>query len=554
MDSHKTRANTEQKSKIASEKKAIEDTKKYSIIDGSASNVMFGFGEQYVTPYALKLGATNSDIGILASVPSFIGSIFQVIGAKLTDHYANRKKVVTFFVFLQAIMLLPLFIVPYLTKSMLSLTLLFSLYLVFSNIAAPGWNSWIGSVIPENERAKYFSKRNKIAISALLISVLTAGIILTYFTKINIWIGFGILFTVAFFGKIISWYYLTKQFEPKYTVDNSEHFSFRDFIKRMPKTNFGNFVMFRSLMAFAVMIASPFFAVYMLKDLQFTYLQYTIMILFPMLIKILTMTYWGKYSNKVGTRNIMIVSAFLIALIPTAWFIIGYFLFGNANIFYIIILAEIINGFAWAGFELSTFNYVLETVSPPKRARCIAYFNVVFGTAVLIGGLLGSWLVMNLPKEYHGISVILLVFLISAIARFIVPLLFLSKLKEVKIQKNIDETKLFMDLVISKPLHSAIHQTTQIMFLTEEGIKKVKEKTGKGLNIVKKPFNPLIDGVINSLDKGLDTIEPLRKALEPERIRNNKKKDYEYLVNHKYNKYIYRASPKLKKLDRKKKK
>jgi len=532
-------------------KKAIEDTKRYSIIDGSASNVMYGFGEQYVTPYALRLGATNSDIGILSSVPSFIGAIFQVLGAKLTDYYSNRKKVVTFFVLLQAIALLPLFIIPYFTKSILVLTLIFSLYLVFNNIAAPGWNSWIGSVIPENERAAYFSKRNKIAISALLISVLMAGLILNYFTNINIWIGFGILFGISFLGKVVSWYYLTKEFEPEYVVDNKEQFSFKDFIKKLPETNFGNFVMFRSLMAFAVMIASPFFAVYMLKDLHFTYIQYTLMILFPMLIKILTMTYWGKYSNKVGTRNIMIVSAFLIALIPTAWFLIGYFLFDNSKIFYILVLAEIINGFAWAGFELSTFNYVLETVSPAKRARCVAYFNVVFGTAVLIGGLLGSFLVMRLPNEYYGISVILMVFLISAIARFIVPLIFLKKLKEVKIEKNIDEKKLFIDLVISKPLHSAMHQTTQVMFFTEEGIKKVGQTTRKGIRIVKRPIDPVINGMINGIDKGLDKMEPLRKALEPKKVRKNKKRSYDALVGYNYNNYL-KSHPKIvKKLNRK---
>jgi MFS family permease len=534
-------------------KEQIEDTKKYSIRDGSAYNVMFGFGEQYVTPYALKLGATNSEIGILSSVPSFIGSLFQIVGARLTDKYKNRKKVVTWFVFFQALMILPLFIIPYFTKSILLLTLIFSIYLICSNAGAPGWNSWIGSVISENERAKYFSRRNRTTIAVLFVSVLTAGIILNYFTKVNIWIGFVILFSISFFGRITSWYYLTKQYEPTYIVNNGAKFSFKDFLKRMPETNFGNFVMFRSLMAFAVMIASPFFAVYMLNELHFSYIQYTIIILVPMLIKVLTMTYWGKYSTKVGTRNIMIVSAFLIAFFPAIWFLAGYILYKYVNIVYVLIFAEIIGGFAWAGFELSTFNYVLETVSPEKRAQAIAYFNVVFGTAVLIGGLFGSWLVGALPKQFYGISTLLLVILASVIARFIVPLLFLSKLKEVKIKKNIDESRLFMDLVVSKPLHSAIHQTSQIMLFTEKGIIRVKNTTHSGLKLVKKPFNPVINGVINSLDKGLNKVEPLRKSLVPNKIRQYRKENYKHLVNHNYDKYINTMPPKLKKAHYKRK-
>ena len=46
-----------------------------------------GCGEQYITPYAIRLGATTSEIGILATVPAFIGSIFQLVGAKIVDKY-----------------------------------------------------------------------------------------------------------------------------------------------------------------------------------------------------------------------------------------------------------------------------------------------------------------------------------------------------------------------------------------------------------------------------------------------------------------------------------
>jgi MFS family permease len=519
-------------------KKEVEKIKEDSIVDGSAYNVMYGFGEQYITPFALKLGATSAEIGVLASVPSFIGALSQVVGARLAERYGSRKRVVTISIFLQALTLLPLFIIPFLTKNILLLTIIFSLYLIFQNTASPVWNSWIGEVIPDKERTTYFSRRNKITIAVLVLSVLLAGIILNHFTKTNIWVGFGILFGVAFIGRLVSWYYLTKQPEPKYIINKEAYFSFRDFLKRLPETNFGNFVLFRSLVAMSVMIASPFFAVYMLRDLNFTYVQYTTVVLVPMFVKVLTMTYWGKYSKRVGTRNIMIVSCFLIALIPVEWFLAGYFFSGTPEIFYLVIGAEVISGFAWAGFELTTFNYVLETVTSQKRARAVAYFNVIFGAAVLIGGLSGSWLVAHLPKEYLGISTLLLVFLISAIIRLIVPIIFLPKLKEVVVKKNIDERKLFIDLVISKPLHAALHQTAQVILLAEGGVEKLAGTTNKSLNIIKKPVGPVLKSVTAGIKKGLDKAEIVRKNIEPKIIRESRRKDYEYLVNHDYNKYL----------------
>lgn len=514
-----------------------EKTKKYSIADGSAYSVMYGFGEQYVTPFAIKIGASNAEVGILASVPSFVGSLFQIVGAKLTDKFQNRKKIVTWLVLFQALILLPLFFVPFLTKSMLWLTLIFSLYLIFANIMGPAWSSWIGDVIPENDRAKYFSIRNKAVITSMLFSVLIAGLILNYFSDINIWTGFGILFIIAFIGRVISWYFYTKEYEPKYTYDGDSYFSFKDFLKRMPETNFGNFVIFRSLIAFTVMIASPFFAVYMLKNLNVPYWQYTVFLLAPMLVKIMTMTYWGKYSSRFGTKNIMIISSILIATIPLWWFLFGILFEGKTFLYVFLILAECISGFAWAGFELTTFNYVLETVTPKKRARCFAYFNVIFGTAVMLGGLLGSWLVTNLRPTW-GLDVILVVFAISAIARFVVAIAFSRKMKEVVIKKNVDETKLFFELVLAKPFNSALHQTSTTLMLAEKQFEKMTDKTQYVISTFTEPIKPHVDTVIKNIDRGLEKIEPIRKSLEPQILRRQKKKDYKHLVNNKLNKKL----------------
>jgi MFS family permease len=513
----------------------IRKTKKNSVIDGSAYSVMYGFGEQYVTPFAIRLGATNSEIGILASVPSFIGALFQIVGAKLTDNWKDRKKIVTWFVLLQSFILLPLFIVPFFTKSVLLLTIIFTVYMVCANIMGPPWSSWIGDVIPENQRGNYFGLRNKIVIGTMMFSVLFAGLILTYFENINIWTGFGILFTIAFIGRLVSWSYLRKQYEPQYVIHPNTYFSLKDFIKKMPETNFGNFVIFRSLIAFAVMIAAPFFAAYMLKNLGFNYIEYTLVVLAPMLVKSLTMTYWGKYSNRFGTRNILIVSAFLIATIPIWWFFSGYFFEGKHFLLYILLVIEGISGFAWAGFELTTFNYILETVKPEKRPRCFAYFNVIFGTAVLLGGLLGSYLVAEI-KPLWGVKTLLIVFFISFIARMTIAIILSSRIKEVKVNTKIDGTKLFFDMILARPLNEALHHTHMTLILAEQEMEKISLRTQNVFTTASKPIQPHVTAVINTLDKGLDKIEPIRKNIIPKAIAKKRKERHDQLINSGFNK------------------
>ena len=64
----------------------------------------------------------------------------------------------------------------------------------------------------------------------------------------------------------------------------------------MPYSNFGKFVIFISIISFATAIASPFFAVYMLKDLDMSILSYTIITVGSALTSLLFLPVWGNLS------------------------------------------------------------------------------------------------------------------------------------------------------------------------------------------------------------------------------------------------------------------
>ncbi|MFH1210061.1 MAG: MFS transporter [archaeon] len=446
-----------------------EKTKKYSVLDGSSYNVMAGFGEQFIPAFAIKLGATNSEIGILSSFPTFVASLFQILSAKVTDTVKKRKLIMLIGVFIQALTWLPMFIVPFLTKNILILTLIFSIYVLCGYFVNPAWNSLMGDIVKENERGIYFGKRNKILGITSFFSILSAGLILNFFTEINVWLGFSILFTIAMLARFFSWYFLSKHTEPLYIVEEKDSFTFTEFIKKLPHTNFGKFVIFRSLMIFSIMIAAPFFVVYMLNHLHFSYLQYTIIILTPLIVRFFTSTYWGKYSDKYGNKRIMTVSSLILFLIPIGWLTAAIF---NGN-FFLIMLAEAISGFGWAGFDLSTFNFIFDAVSPRKRARCIAYFNVVFGAFVLIGGLIGGYLSTRLSS---GVYSLIILFLVSAMLRLLVQLTFLPMIKEERVHVMVDDRKLFIEMVAVRPTRYLFNETLDGIIKIEDEIKRL----GKG--------------------------------------------------------------------------
>lgn len=418
------------------EAKLIEKTKKLSIAEGSAYSVMDGFGFRYVTPYALSVGANNTQIGLLSSLPGLFGTLSQLLTFKFMKYF-SRKKIIFWGVFLQALMWLlliaagiPFFI--YGLKNNLSADLIivvYTLLVLFGSFAGPAWTSMMRDLVPTN-RGAYFGRRNQIIGSVALICMFVAGFLLDYFKQTHIYLGFIVMFLVAGVGRFISSLLFKKHYDPKFQVDDKKYFSLFDFIKKMRENNYGRFVLYYSLISFSCAIASPFFVVFMLKDLGFTYSQYMITVVFNSLSTLLLMPLWGKFADKYGSVEVMRITGFLIPLLPFLWLVTSLV----HSLFYVVLLIivlEIYSGFIWSGFNLAAGNFVYDAVSKERLAICSSYLNIINGFFALIGAFIGGYLSSH-NFSMFGLSPLLTLFFLSAVARFGVYFLYSSSVKEVR--------------------------------------------------------------------------------------------------------------------------
>lgn len=411
-----------------------ERSRKLSVKEGSASSVMSGFGSDYVSAYALKgLNANNAEIGFLSALPNLISPIAQVFGSRLMEKYPRRRLMVLFAA-LQALMWLPIMSLSFLIWRNVfpaalpyMLIVLYTLLSVFGSLAGPPWFSLMGDLVPEKIRGKYFGNRNKICSSVELVSVLTAAFLLDYFkTKGMALVIFSILFFLAFVFRSISAGLLRKHYDPPFKLEEGYYFSFWQFIRKAWTNNFGRFVIFVALIQFASAIASPFFTVYMLKDLAFSYKTFIIVNFSSTVFTILFMPVWGKFSDKYGNRALLKLGAILIPLIPLLWIV-------NPSPVYLVLVPQLISGVAWAAFNLASSNFIYDCVSVSRRGICVAYYNVIVGAGAFAGASLGGLLAFYVNLSF--INPILLVFLISGVAR-ILSALAISYIKEVKSVKK----------------------------------------------------------------------------------------------------------------------
>ena len=415
----------------------------YSILDGTFAASMIGFGESFFAAFAVFLKANNIHLGLLSSLPLLLGSLAQLFSNQLIKRFNSRKALVVSAALLQGLMYIPVALVYFFGTLKVEYLILFAcLYWIFGMILGPAWNSWMGDLVDEQKRGAYFGRRSKFTGSATFISYMIAGYILQKFSHSTMmqYAGFVTLFCLALSARMLSVTFLIKKYEPPYQTVKSAEFTFIQFIKQARFRNYGLFVLYLSVMNAAVYISAPFFTPYMLYDLKMDYITFTIVNAAAIISKLFFVPVWGKASDRFGTRKVLSLTGFLMPLAPLLWVISG-------NVYYLITI-QIYSGFIWAGFEIASFNFVFDTTTPQKRARGIAYYNVINGVSIFAGSIVGA-----LAVHYNHLfqSRYFLVFIMSGIIRYIASFVFIPRLKEVRQVEHIPYSGLLFKIISTMP-------------------------------------------------------------------------------------------------------
>jgi MFS family permease len=450
------------------DKERKEKTMKLSIKEGSFASIMTGLGDAYIIPYALALNANNLQIGLLRSFSGLLPPISQLYGSKLMERY-SRKRIIITYISLQALMWLPVLLLSlffwknFLSNYLLYLLIVFyTLYAMLGSIAIPAWFSLMGDIVPENIRGRYFGKRNKVIGVVALISTLAAAFLLDFFkTKGLVLLGFSLLFFAASIARFISACLLKRHYNPKFKLHKKYYFSFLQFLSGIKKYNFTKFSFFVAFMYLSVTIAGPFFTVYMLTELGFNYITYMAIILASSFASLIFMPIWGRFSDKYGRREVLILSSILISIMPILWF------FSSSP--YYLIFPMLLVGIGWAGFHLASFSFIYDSVSLERRGLCLTYLNILVGIGIFIGSIFGGLLLQKLPSLVLTVNKFFIIFLISSAARTLTAMLFLPRIKEVRKVGKFHPILIFRKMKIS---HGIVHETVHNMHTRNDKFKK----------------------------------------------------------------------------------
>jgi MFS family permease len=442
--------------------KNLPDTLKASIIDGIFYACMFGAGESYLGAFGVTLGLTPLMIGLLSTFPVFIGSLSQLLGVKLMERQISRKKIIVRGVRTQAVSWILIALIPWLVNPNwqgFALLICVTLYSVAGQIVVPCWTSLMGDLVEEKERGIFFGTRNKIAGYFLVSAFLICGYALKLAESNNLTIyAFTIIFIVAALSRYISSTYLKKHDDPAYSFNPDQKFTFINFIRRAPYSNFTKFVCFHALFNMAMNVASPYFVIYMLKDLNFTYWQFCIISGVGLTTNYLTMRAWGAFGDRYGNKRILEICCTILCTVPALWTLSSEFIY--------LVCLNFMSGSCVAGLQMAAMNFLLDAVTPGKRGRCAAYMNTLTAGCVIFGSLLGSFLISFYSNNLliESLSALQHVFITSSFIRISVVILLLTKFREVRRVSDWSYLERFQRVVRITPLAGDAFQFIAGMF------------------------------------------------------------------------------------------
>jgi MFS family permease len=419
------------------------------IKEGVVAQIMIGIFDYYLVPFALFLGASTTQIGFLISIPNLLASLSQFFAVKAVEMAGDRKTLLTRGIALQAIAILPICFLAFKLfdhrgAQIIVLISLITIFKVMANIIGPAWGSMVSDYLPENRRGRYFGRRSQIVSVAGIIGLAGWGIFLYLMKPVSEAWGFFVVFFAATIFRFVSYYYTSKMVDLHMTTNPEDHFTFWMFIRRFKESNFVKFIFYVASITFATQLSAAYFSVYMIRDLHFNYFTYMTIQLSSALIGLITFPIWGKHADMVGNARVLKLTSFIIPLIPLLWVF--------ATHPFQLVVIEAVSGFVWGGFTLCSTNFIYDAVSPPKRIRCLGYFNLVNGVAIFLGASLGGILAERLPS-LGGRPPLVTLFLISAVLRFLADLFLSRHFQEVRasIEKT-NSTDLFFSVLGVRPL------------------------------------------------------------------------------------------------------
>ena len=406
----------------------------YAITFGNVFFSIFGapVGSPLYTGFMRKLGADDLVYAVVMALP-VLGGVAQIFASYYMESTGRRRGLFLASGLVHRLLWIPVAILPLVLpptmhrQCLAAITALIVASSVGNSVATVGYNSWMGDLVPFDIAGRFFARRTLVSTVSGAVAGIGAGILVDH---VNSFGGFAVAFVVgAVFGAAdITTYFFIQH--PPFQRSESVPSPWTIFVLPFRDRRYRQLVIFATLFYFAVNMPIPFFNVYMLENLHMNYFLITVSNqIMSSLFTILTVSRWGSICDRFGYKPVVWVSGIMAGLCLLIWFFVT-----PGNI-WLVFVANIVAGIAWAGFNLAIFNQSVWMAPEKNRSAYIAGYSMM---TTVVGGAL-AYVVGGYFMQYFGpvirrlqwpfvcgtaLNAFQILFLISGVLRILVVLIF----------------------------------------------------------------------------------------------------------------------------------
>lgn len=405
---------------------SLKSNIKNSIRDSVLYSFMVGLSEHFFCAFILYMGVSDIWAGVLSVVPMVFGSILQLASPYFLKKMGTYKRWVVLSVCLQGCMFVPLAIIAH-TKGtpFIFIFLIIAAYWGLGMSASSSWNGWISFIVPLQVRKKFFSLRGQFSQIFILIGLFTAGLVLDWGRNhhLETWV-FSILFMVGFLFRLSSGFFLSRQTDVPVPEHLQCEINLKNFLLEIFCTKEGKVFLFMLFFQLTVQISSPFFSPFMLSHLHMSYKHYMILIAAALATKAIAYTFLGTYLRRMSPKNLLLLGVLGIAPLPLLW--------ACSQNFTWLCMTQIVSGFFWAVYELSTLLLIMKNYREEKRSVILAHFNLFNNFLLLFGLCLGVGILFHEGVGHASHGSYMALFIISGTLRLFAVILLIGSLSLMK--------------------------------------------------------------------------------------------------------------------------
>lgn len=377
------------------------------LADGIAYSLMVGLGEHYLAAFALAVGLGQVVAGLIASVPMLIGALLQLVSPLAIARIGSYRRWVVFCAALQAAGFVPLSIAALVGKIPTAMMFVIAGIYWGTNMACgAAWNTWAAALVPVGERARFFSRRTRLTHAALLIGFVGGGLALQAGAALKAPLAaFAMIFLAAAIFRSISAAFLFSQSE---AAPPAAHRVMPplETLGRLRKGSEGRLLMYLVLMQAAAQISGPYFTPFMLRQLEFSYATYMIIVASSLAAKAIALPTLGWMAQRLGARRLLIIGGWTVIPLPALWVVSNWAPW--------LVFVQVLAGVTWAAYELAMFLLFLERLPDRERTSMLTTYNLIHAAATVGGAAAGGLIIGQLGKTH---AAYLTVFALSSVGR-----------------------------------------------------------------------------------------------------------------------------------------